>query len=105
MTRSPLSGDSPPSAALDGAFDVVDALLRGRHSCRAFDARPVAPEVIRKINADVVRILQQPEIRQRLAQLGAEPVGNTPEATQAFVREEKTRWADLIRESGLKLDM
>lgn len=63
------------------------------------------PEVIRKINADVVRILQQPEIRQRLAQLGAEPVGNTPEATQAFVREEKTRWADLIRESGLKLDM
>jgi tripartite-type tricarboxylate transporter receptor subunit TctC len=63
------------------------------------------PAIINKLNADLAAVLKQPEIRQKLIQLGTEPVGNTPAAVQKFVRDEKTRWADLIRDTGLQLDL
>jgi tripartite-type tricarboxylate transporter receptor subunit TctC len=41
-------------------------------------------------------------VRERLAALGAEPVGSTPEEFGAFLRAEMTRWGRIIREKGIR---
>ena len=71
----------------------------------AIVAPPKTPQVIAdKINADVNEALQQGEIRDRLAQLSAEPIGGTPQATAAYMREEIERWHNVIKAAGVKLD-
>lgn len=64
----------------------------------------VPAAVIGKLNAELLRILQQPDIRQRLQQLGSEPVGNTPAELAKFVRIENDKYASAIKESGAKVE-
>jgi tripartite-type tricarboxylate transporter receptor subunit TctC len=45
-----------------------------------------------------------PEVRARLAELGAEPVGNTPEEFAAYNRSELGKWAKIVKDSGAKVD-
>jgi tripartite-type tricarboxylate transporter receptor subunit TctC len=68
-------------------------------------APPKTPQsIIDKINADMNEALRQPEIGQRLAQLSAEPIGGTPQGTAAYMREEVTRWHNVIKAAGVKLE-
>ncbi len=60
--------------------------------------------VIDRLNAEVNRVLAQPETRQRLLQLGFEPVGGTPESLAAHEKQERTKWGPLIKAAGLKGD-
>jgi len=62
------------------------------------------PAIVNKINADMNKALRQPEIGQRLAQLSAEPIGGTPQATAAYMREEVERWHNVIKAAGVKLE-
>src|SRR5204863_9056664 len=48
-------------------------------------------EIMARLHAEVGKVLRLPEVRERLAALGAEPVGSTPEAFGAFVRAENAR--------------
>jgi tripartite-type tricarboxylate transporter receptor subunit TctC len=59
--------------------------------------------VVNKINADINEALRQPEIRQRLAELSAEPVGGTPQETGAYMREEVERWRKVIQTAGVTM--
>jgi len=59
-------------------------------------------DVIVKINADVIRILNSPELRERLKAEGSDPVGNTPEQYAAFLRDEIAKWAKVIKFAGVK---
>ena len=52
----------------------------------------------------VTDALAAPDIVARLHQLGLEPVGGTPAEFQAKLTEDRTRWAPLIKESGMKID-
>jgi tripartite-type tricarboxylate transporter receptor subunit TctC len=61
-------------------------------------------QVIAKIHRDAVRVVTAPELRQRLLSLGAEPVGNSPEALQAFLRDEIGRWTTLVQRARISLD-
>jgi tripartite-type tricarboxylate transporter receptor subunit TctC len=71
----------------------------------AIVAPPKTPQaVVDKINADVNEALKQPEIIARLAQLSAEPIGGTPQATAAYMREEVERWHKVIKAANVKLD-
>jgi tripartite-type tricarboxylate transporter receptor subunit TctC len=71
----------------------------------AIVAPPKTPQaVIDKINADVNEALHQGEIRDRLAQLSAEPMGGTPQATAAYMREEVERWGNVIKAANVKLE-
>jgi tripartite-type tricarboxylate transporter receptor subunit TctC len=68
-------------------------------------APPKTPAaIVNKINADMNEALRQPEIRERLAQLSAEAIGGTPQATAAYMREEVERWHNVIKSAGVKLD-
>lgn len=62
------------------------------------------PAVIAKLNAEVVRALSDPALRQRLATLGAEPAGSSPGELARFVRAEYDKWGRVVREAGIRLD-
>ena len=57
-------------------------------------------DVVAKVSADVGRVLSLPEARQRLAEQGAEPAPNTPDAFTAFVNADIAKWLDLARKTG-----
>ena len=61
-------------------------------------------EVIAKLNAEVVKILKMPAVREQLAAQGAEPVGDSPEEFARFMRDEIAKWAKLIKVSGAKVE-
>jgi tripartite-type tricarboxylate transporter receptor subunit TctC len=71
----------------------------------AIVAPPKTPAaVVDKINADVNEALRVADIRERLAQLSAEPIGGTPQATAAYMREEVKRWHKVIKAANVKLE-
>ena len=61
-------------------------------------------DVVAKLNAEITRILATAEMREKLAAQGTEVRSGTPESLGAFISGEKTRWAQVIRESGVKFD-
>lgn len=58
--------------------------------------------IINKLNAEVVKALKLPEVSNRLAGQGAEPVGSTPEEYDAFVKKEIAKWQKVCKEAGIK---
>ena len=62
------------------------------------------PEIVNRLNSEIVRILKLPEMRERLLGLGADPVGNTPRAFAAFIKSEHDRWARVIREANIRAE-
>ena len=60
--------------------------------------------IVERLNRETVAVLRRDAVRQRLLELGAEPVGNTPEAFGAHMQAERALWGKLIRQIGLKLD-
>lgn len=61
-------------------------------------------DIVEKVQQEVARALQLPESRERLAGLGAEPVGNTPAELAARMRTESARWAQVVKAAGIKAD-
>ena len=59
-------------------------------------------DIIVKLHTGVVRALQNPEVRQRLLNDGAEPVGSSPEEFAAYLRGETAKWAKVIQAAGIK---
>jgi len=62
------------------------------------------PEIVKRLNAEIVKIIRMPDVNEKLTALGAEPVGNTPEEFGALVRAEVGKWADVVKKSGAKVD-
>jgi len=62
------------------------------------------PELVAKLNADIVKVLNTPAVKEKIVGLGAEPIGNSPAEMDKFLREDRARWAKLIADSGLKLE-
>ena len=60
--------------------------------------------VINKLNADIVKVVHAPELRDRLTGLGFDVVGGTPEELGAFLKAEIVKWTKVIRDSGAKVD-
>lgn len=60
--------------------------------------------VVTTLNREINRALAQPEVRERLAQLGVEVVGGTPEQLDEAVRKEVDKWAKLVKARSLAFD-
>jgi len=60
--------------------------------------------VIEKLNAELVRILRDPQIKARMAADGSEAIGSTPEELGAALRRDFARWAKPVKDSGARAD-
>lgn len=60
--------------------------------------------VIGRLNAEINKILQTPDIRDRLTHQGAEIIGGTPQQFAAYIQAEIPKWAKVIRDSGARAD-
>jgi tripartite-type tricarboxylate transporter receptor subunit TctC len=64
----------------------------------------MAPDVVNRLNSEVRRILQLPDVRDRLRGDGIEPNQLDPRAFTEFVGSEIKRWAPVVRASGARAD-
>jgi tripartite-type tricarboxylate transporter receptor subunit TctC len=96
--RSP-SAPQIPTMAEAGVPDFSVVVWQG-FSAPAGTPRPI----VDKLNAAARQAITAPEVVTRFKDLGAELVGSSPEQFQDLVRGEMTRWADVVRKSGVKLE-
>ncbi len=61
-------------------------------------------EIVRTLAAAVAKAAHSPDIRKRLLEQGAEPVGNTPEEFDKLLREDVARWGEVVKVSGARAD-
>lgn len=59
-------------------------------------------DIISKLHTGVVRALQNPEVRQRLLNDGAEPIGSSPEEFAIYLRRETAKWAKVTQAAGIR---
>ena len=65
----------------------------------------VPKPIVRKMNLEILRMLEKEDIRQRLTNLGADPADkNTPEQFSAYVKSEMTRWSKVVKDTGTKVN-
>ena len=57
-----------------------------------------------KLNAEFNKALQQPALRKRLGDEGADPVGGTPEQFASLIKSDIPRWGKIVKDSGAKVD-
>lgn len=88
-----------PTLAEAGVSNIAVSGWHGLVAPRGTEAATVT-----RINRAVGEVLRNPEVRERLAALGIEPVDAPPEALAARLREDAARWAPLIRRTGMQPD-
>lgn len=64
----------------------------------------VGKDVIAKLHAESIKVLKLPDVREKLANVGAEPGGNTPDQFGAFIRSETAKYARIVKDANIKLD-
>ena len=60
--------------------------------------------LVTRLHDEFVKVLKQPDVRERILQTGAEAVGNTPEEFRKYLHADVAKWAKIVKESGAKLD-
>jgi tripartite-type tricarboxylate transporter receptor subunit TctC len=58
--------------------------------------------IIDRLHGEIVRALNSPDLRGKLIEAGADPVGSTPEEYTAFIKSEIAKWAKVINAAGIK---
>ena len=63
-----------------------------------------APAIIARLHTELSSIMTQPELRERRAAAGVEPMINTPEEFASYIAAETARYAKVIAASGARID-
>ena len=61
-------------------------------------------EIISKLSAEIVKVVQDSTVRERFASLGTVPVGSSPEEFAAFLHAETEKWSRVVKASGARPD-
>jgi len=61
-------------------------------------------EIIAKLNSEILRVLNHPELRNLLVGGGIEPIGSPPEELGRYIKSEITKWAKVVKEAGVRVD-
>ena len=64
----------------------------------------VAPAIVARVNADVARVLNAPEVRARLAPLGIDVATGSPQALAQLIRDDYARWGKVIKAAGIRAE-
>jgi tripartite-type tricarboxylate transporter receptor subunit TctC len=62
------------------------------------------PAVIDRLQKEIARALENPEVKAKLAGLGAEPIANTPAEFAAMIRSETTKWSKIVKDANIKVE-
>jgi tripartite-type tricarboxylate transporter receptor subunit TctC len=60
--------------------------------------------VVDKLHQALAEVLQEPEVKQRFAALGATPIGSTPAEFAAYLKKEDAKWGEVVRKGRITLD-
>ncbi|SPA26270.1 conserved hypothetical protein, UPF0065 [Cupriavidus taiwanensis] len=90
--RSPLASEIP-TVSESGLPGFVSDTWFGIYGPKGMPA-----DIVNRLNAEFNKAIQSPEVKERLAKLGAEPVGGTPAQFAAMVKQDSARWGKLIRD-------
>jgi tripartite-type tricarboxylate transporter receptor subunit TctC len=60
--------------------------------------------IVERLHSDITAVLKEPDVRERFAALGIEPVGNTPGEFAAQIRVDLARWKDVVERGGIKAE-
>ncbi|HUP94406.1 MAG TPA: tripartite tricarboxylate transporter substrate binding protein [Burkholderiales bacterium] len=94
--RTPVAPDIPTVA--ESGISGYEVTTFYGISAPAKTPRPI----IDRLHSEIVRVLNAPDIREKLQGLGADPVANTPEQYTAFMQAEIAKWSKVIRAAGIK---
>ena len=61
-------------------------------------------EITARLNADLVELLKLPDVRTRMADMGAEPVGSTAAQFGEFIRSEIAKYRKIVKETGITIN-
>ncbi|OFZ98431.1 MAG: hypothetical protein A3H35_20475 [Betaproteobacteria bacterium RIFCSPLOWO2_02_FULL_62_17] len=61
-------------------------------------------DIVRKMSADINRVLQSPDLMERMDKMGMEPSGTTPEQFDAFIRSEIEKWRKVVKAAGIRAE-
>ena len=61
-------------------------------------------DIVQKLNTDIVKILNDPQVKEQFAKIGAEPQPSTTQQYGAFIRSEIAKWADMVKLGQIKID-
>ena len=96
--RSPMLPDTP---TLDEAgIKGIDAGIW----LGLFAPAGTPPAIVAKLNAEVNKVLQMPDVREKIATGGAQAVGGTSEAFAVFVRVDYAKWGKIVKDAAIKLE-
>ena len=97
LKRSPLAPELPPIADTLPGFE--SSTWFGLYGPKA-----LPPEVVARVNAAANQALADPEVKDRLARLGIEPVASTPQQFATMVAADAAKWKKTVVERGIKSD-
>lgn len=95
-----------PSPLMPGAPPIGDS-LPGYESTVWFGILAPAgtpKDIVARLNTEMVKIIRSPEIADRFAKAGVDPVGSSPEEFGSFLRAEVARWAKVVQDANIKAD-
>jgi len=91
--RSPVAPSVPTVAETVPGYEVVVSYF-------LLAPADTPKEIIAKLNSEAVKALKQPDVVERLARDGAEPVANSPEETGRYIADEIVKWGKAVKASG-----
>ena len=80
-------------------FDLFTRILK-----KTIDGIATPKPIIARLNQIIVKMLEQADVKERLAVQGAEAMSSTPEALAQRVRDDLAKWGKIVRASGAKAD-
>ena len=99
LKRTPAAPDIPT---------VAEALMLPDYEVDSwyaiFAPAKTPPAIVARMQREAVRVLQMPDVAQKLLEQAADPVGSTPEELDRVVKSELRRWTEVIREARIKLE-
>ena len=59
-------------------------------------------DILIKLNSELDRIMKLPDVREKLASLGVDPIGGSPEQASAFMKSEMDKWSTVVKGGKIK---
>ena len=105
---TPLAVSTPKrSAMLPNTPTLDEAGIKGIDASiwlGLFAPAGTPPAVVARLNAEINKVLQMPDVREKLINGGVTPMGGTPDEFASFVRTDYARWGKIVKDSGVKLE-